>query len=151
MKLLTPMFLIAILSGCADRNWTANEMSGQWYGTARCVNDSGKLTCRQNLVIEVDEGGEIAGTIGWTLLPEKIEGQEDSRFGNNQIGAVVNQNREKIIGMASLHTGTFVLVECEEPGTLVGKLLGDGTIELLRTQPGEFPVVTFAILEREDD
>ena len=44
-----------------------------------------------------------------------------------------------------------MLVETEESGTLVGRILSGGRVELLRTQPGIRPVVTASTLERIDD
>lgn len=61
---------------------------------------------------------------------------------------MVLSHKEEVIGLASLRDGTIALVEIAENGTLLGTLTPDGRLELLRTQPGEKPVVTFAILSR---
>ncbi len=130
-----------LLAGCVGARKPA-DFVGTWTGEAWCINANGDPHVEQVLVIEVADQGHIRGSIGWRSL--------DGDHGHDHEGSVVLSHEEKVIGLASLRDGTIALVEMAENGTLLGRLMPDGSLELLRTQPGEKPVVTFAILSRTD-
>ncbi|MGI9497840.1 MAG: hypothetical protein ACR2NK_17420 [Mariniblastus sp.] len=165
MKKLLPILLLAILLGCdtppvsttsktntsavENRIFSADDFNGRWHGIAKVINKSGRFDCNQHLTIEVDENGGVTGKIGWSILPKKSETDDTQTFGNNSSGEKVDKHTEDIIGLLNTEDGTLTMVEQFESGTLKGKMRSDGTLELLRTQPGEFHVVTHAILKRE--
>jgi hypothetical protein len=130
---------LPLLAGCA-RHRTPADFAGTWTGEAWCINTSGDPHVEQVLRLEVADHGRVRGSIGWRSL--------DGNRGHDQDGNLVVSHEEQIIGLASLRDGTIALVETAENGTLLGTLTPDGRLELLRTQPGETPVVTFAILSR---
>jgi hypothetical protein len=130
---------IPLLAGCVRHRKPA-DFAGTWTGEAWCINASGDPHVEQVLLIEVADQGHVRGSIGWRSL--------DGDHGHDQDGNVVLSHKEEVIGLASLRDGTIALVEIAENGTLLGTLTPDGRLELLRTQPGEKPVVTFAILSR---
>ncbi len=132
-----------------NKLWVAKDFSGSWHGTARVVNKAGSFKVSQHLVLEVDDGGAVKGTIGWVLMPQSSEVGNEKKFGHNADGEKVDEHTEDIVGLANFQRGTLALVECEELGTLSGTIRQDGTIELSRSQPGEFYVVTHAILARD--
>ena len=162
---LLPLLLLAILMGCdtppastnsqtanppaENKSFTAKDFNGSWHGIAKVINKSGRFDCNQHLTIEVDNDGGVTGKIGWSLLPKKSETDDNQKFGNNSSGEKVDKHTEDIIGLLNTEDGTLAMVEQYESGTLNGKMRSDGTLELLRTQPGEFHVVTHAILKRE--
>lgn len=131
--------------------WAVKDLTGSWHGTAKVVNKAGSFMVSQHLVLEVGVEGEIKGTIGWLLLPQGSEAKNGKEFGHNGLGEKVDEHTEAIVGLANFQEGTLTLVECEEPGTLHGTLRKDGTLELSRSQPGEFYVVTHAILTRDSN
>lgn len=132
---------ISLLAGCLGPRKPA-DFTGTWIGEASCINANGDPHVEQVLLIEVADQGHIRGSIGWRSL--------DGDHGHDHDGNVVLSHEEKVIGLASLRDGTIALVEMDENGTLLGRLMPDGRLELLRTQPGEKPVVTFAILSRSE-
>ena len=165
MKYLIPLLLLVVLAGCdtptsstttemstpptAKRIWTVDDFDGSWQGTAKVMNKSGRFDCLQYCTIEVGEDGGVTGTISWSILPKKPKTGDNPKFGNNLVGEKVEKHTEEIIGLLNFETGTLSMVERSESGTLNGNMRPDGTIELLRTQPGEFHVITHAILKRE--
>ena len=82
-------------------------------------------------------------------MSKKSETDGTKKFGNNLAGEEVEKHTEDIIGLLNTEDGTLTMVEQFESGTLKGKMRSDGSLELLRTQPGEFHVVTHAILKLE--
>jgi hypothetical protein len=165
MKTLLPFLLLTILMGCdtppasttsetsapptENRILSADDFNGSWNGIAKVINKSGRFDCNQHLTIEVDNNGGVTGKIGWSILPKKSETNDTQKFGNNLGGDEVEKHTEEIIGLLNIEDGTLAMVEQFELGTLNGKMRSDGTLELLRTQPGEFHVVTHAVLKRE--
>ena len=165
MKTLLPFLLLTILMGCdtpsasttsetsapptENRILSADDFNGSWNGIAKVINKSGRFDCHQHLTIEVDNNGGVTGKIGWSILPKKSETNDTQKFGNNLVGDEVEKHTEEIIGLLNIEDGTLAMVEQFELGTLNGKMRSDGTLELLRTQPGEFHVVTHAVLKRE--
>ena len=132
-----------------NKSFTAKDFNGSWHGIAKVINKSGRFDCNQHLTIEVDSDGGVTGKIGWSLLPKKSETDDNQKFGNNSSGEKVDKHTEDIIGLLNTEDGTLTMVEQFESGTLKGKMRSDGSLELLRTQPGEFHVVTHAILKLE--
>ena len=167
MKNLLLILLVGILIGCdtppasttsktdtppaEDRNFSAKDFNGSWHGIAKVINKAGRFDCNQHLTIEVDSDGGVTGKIGWSLLPKKSETDDNQKFGNNSSGEKVDKHTEDIIGLLNTEDGTLTMVEQFESGTLKGKMRSDGSLELLRTQPGEFHVVTHAILKLEQN
>lgn len=165
MKNLIPILLFAILIGCntppvrtnsktntpaaQNRIFSADDFNGRWHGIAKVINKSGRFDCNQHLTIDVDENGGVTGKIGWSILPRRSETGDKQTFGNNLVGEEVVEHTEEIVGLLNIEDGTLAMVEQSESGTLNGKMRSDDTLELLRTQPGEFHVVTHAILKRE--
>ncbi|MDG1512055.1 MAG: hypothetical protein P8R31_10190 [Mariniblastus sp.] len=165
MKNLLLILLVGILIGCdtppasttsqittppvEDRIFSAKDFNGSWHGIAKVINKAGRFDCNQHLTIEVDNDGGVTGKIGWSILPKKSETDDNQKFGNNSSGEKVDKHTEDIIGLLNTEDGTLTMVEQFESGTLKGKMRSDGTLELLRTQPGEFHVVTHAILKHE--
>lgn len=165
MKNLLLILLVGILIGCdtppasttsqittppvEDRILSAKDFNGSWHGIAKVINKAGRFDCNQHLTIEVDNDGGVTGKIGWSILPKKSETDDNQKFGNNSSGEKVDKHTEDIIGLLNTEDGTLTMVEQFESGTLKGKMRSDGTLELLRTQPGEFHVVTHAILKHE--
>ncbi|MDB2526667.1 hypothetical protein N9X53_08265 [Mariniblastus sp.] len=167
MKNLLLILLVGILIGCdtppasttsktdtppaEDRIFSAKDFNGSWHGIAKVINKAGRFDCNQHLTIEVDSDGGVTGKIGWSLLPKKSETDDNQKFGNNSSGEKVDKHTEDIIGLLNTEDGTLTMVEQFESGTLKGKMRSDGSLELLRTQPGEFHVVTHAILKLEQN
>ena len=165
MKNLLLILLVGILIGCdtppasttsqittppvEDRIFSAKDFNGSWHGIAKVINKAGRFDCNQHLTIEIDNDGGVTGKIGWSILPKKSETDDNQKFGNNSSGEKVDKHTEDIIGLLNTEDGTLTMVEQFESGTLKGKMRSDGTLELLRTQPGEFHVVTHAILKHE--
>ncbi|MDG2182473.1 MAG: hypothetical protein P8L78_12330 [Mariniblastus sp.] len=165
MKNLLLILLVGVLIGCdtppasttsqittppvEDRIFSAKDFNGSWHGIAKVINKAGRFDCNQHLTIEVDNDGGVTGKIGWSILPKKSETDDNQKFGNNSSGEKVDKHTEDIIGLLNTEDGTLTMVEQFESGTLKGKMRSDGTLELLRTQPGEFHVVTHAILKHE--
>ena len=130
------LFSTILLAGCGFR---ASDFNGSWEGDSVGINGLGDIASRQRLVLEADDQGCLRGSIGWW-----------NARGHNAEGEVVDRNTEELIGLANFKNGTFVVVETAESGTLVGKLFSDGSLELLRTQPGDEPVVTGSFLKPVD-
>ena len=167
MKNLLLILLVGVLIGCdtppasttsqttttpvEDRIFSAKDFSGSWHGIAKVINKAGRFDCNQHLTIEVDSDGGVTGKIGWSILTKKSETDGTKKFGNNLAGEEVEKHTEDIIGLLNTEDGTLTMVEQFESGTLKGKMRSDGSLELLRTQPGEFHVVTHAILKLEQN
>lgn len=129
-------------TGCAQTHRAA-DFSGTWTGEAVCVNTAGSPTTEQTLTIEIGEGGRARGTLAWRSL--------GTGGGHDPEGEVVREDREDLIGIVSARSGTMALVETGESGTHFARMLPDGRLELLCTQPGEMPVVTLATLSKQGD
>ena len=125
-----------LLTGCGHH---AKDFNGSWEGDSIGINSFGDVESRQRLELTSDDKGRLTGTIAWWKAK-----------GHNPAGEVVEKNTEGVIGLADLDAGTFMIVETAESGTLLGRMLSDGSVELVRTQPGEDPVVTAATLRRVD-
>lgn len=125
--------LTLFMGGCG---FHASDFSGSWEDQCVDVNSRGDISSPQRLVMQADEEGRLRGTISWW----DEEGLDSS-------GNPVNEHIETIYGLADVSDGTFVLVEEPENGTLVGRIVSGGRVELLRTQPGIHPVVTASTLE----
>lgn len=125
-----------LLTGCGHH---PRDFNGSWEGDSIGINSFGDVESRQRLELKADDQGRLRGTIAWW-----------NAKGHNSSGEVVKENTEDVIGLADVEAGTFVIVETAESGTLLGRMLSDGSVELLRTQPGEDPVVTAATLHRVD-
>ncbi len=146
-----PMLLVCCLAsgailmqGCS---YDANDFTGRWEGQYVGVNSLGGIGVDppgdtgsiQTLDLVADPAGRLTGSIAW---------REDS--GHDHEMQVVSGDSEDLIGLADFADGSFVLVETMESGTLVGRIVSGGRVELLRTQPGTHPVVTASTLERID-
>ena len=133
------------MQGCS---FDANDFSGRWEDPYVGVNSFGSIgfdptkdtDSVQTLELVADAAGRLRGSIAW---------REDR--GCDFELKVVSGDSEDVIGLADFADGSFALVETEESGTLVGRILPGGRVELLRTQPGDQPVVTASTLERIDD
>ena len=147
-RMLITSFLAAgtlVMQGCS---FDANDFTGRWEGPYVGVNSFGSIgfdptkdtDSIQTLELVADAAGRLQGSIAW---------REDRGYDSES--KVVSGDSEDVIGLADLADGSFVLVETEESGTLVGRILPGGRVELLRTQPGDQPVVTASTLERIDD
>lgn len=118
-----------------------SSFSGTWTGRGFAVNSLGSGEVIQRLVLAVNADGSVKGSVGWSAVTD-LKGHEAD-------GDVTATDDEAVIGLASFTQGSLALVETEENGTLLARILPDGTLEVLRTQPGTEPVVTFALLSRE--
>ncbi|MAH66920.1 MAG: hypothetical protein CMJ27_11145 [Phycisphaerae bacterium] len=147
-RMIITSFLTAgtlVMQGCS---FDANDFTGRWEGPCVGMNSLGTIGVDptkgsdsvQTLELVADAAGRLRGSIAW---------RADSGHDHEQ--QVVSSDSEDVIGLADLADGSFVLVETEESGTLVGRILSGGRVELLRTQPGIRPVVTASTLERIDD
>ncbi|MDE0889363.1 MAG: hypothetical protein OSA40_07885 [Phycisphaerales bacterium] len=125
------------MQGCS---FEASDFSGRWEGRSIGVNSIGDTGSIQTLELAADDHGRLRGSIAWREAVGK-----DFELDK------VRDDAEDLIGLADFTNGSFVLVETEESGTLVGRILSDRKVELLRTQPGIQPVVTASTLERIDD
>ena len=133
------------MQGCS---FDANDFTGRWEGPYVGVNSFGSIGADPNkgrdsvqtLELVADAAGRLRGSIAW---------REDR--GQNFEMDEVRGDTESLLGLADFADGSFVLVETEESGTLVGRILSGGRVELLRTQPGTQPVVTASTLERIGD
>jgi len=139
--LLLPLLLpVACASAPRAARYSPESFRGTWSGPAFAVNSIGDGEVIQTLKITVDADGVVRGTMGWTAAVD-LKGHEAD-------GDVTSSHEESVLGLASFTQGSLALVETEENGTLLARLLPDGTLEVLRTQPGTKPVVPFALLSR---
>jgi hypothetical protein len=142
VRALALLSLASLSVGCATR-YQPDDFAGTWRGQATCVNTVGSPTVEQVLSIEIGVQGRVEGTIAWRTL--------DAGLGHDPDGEEVFEDIENVIGIASVEDGSMALVETAEPGTLFARMRPDGRLELLRTQPGQQPVVTLATLARDDE
>ena len=133
----------ALFCGCSHE-FKPGDISGSYRGMNLGINSHGSFHYVNWAKFEASPDGTFKGELGWTSDKEAVPGNAASG------GAVVKSDTEEVIGLFNPKDGTFVLVETEESGTGIGILKPDGTLEFLKTQPGEKPLVSFATLHRED-
>lgn len=142
LALLALPLLLPVACASAPRaaRYSPESFSGTWSGPAFAANSISDGEVIQTLKITVDADGVARGTMGWSAVSDH-EGHEAD-------GDVTSSHEEGVLGLASFTQGSLALVETEESGTLLARLLPDGTLEILRTQPGTQPVVSFGVLSR---
>ena len=91
------------------------------------------------LKLTVDSDGHIQGQKSWGL--EEGHGYRASD------GALTKSDTEDVIGI--IQNCEIALAENLENGMHRGKLLADGSIQLIMIQPGSKPVVIFEDLKRD--
>lgn len=138
--LALPLLLPVACASAPRARYSPESFSGTWSGTAFAANSISDGEVIQTLKITVDADGVARGTTGWAAVSD-LKGHEAD-------GDVTSSHEEGVLGLASFTQGSLALVETEESGTLLARLLPDGTLEILRTQPGTKPVVTFGVLSR---
>lgn len=125
-------------------------LAGEWTYTAACRINKNNRVCgtkedeiysKQYFKFDVDEDCLIAGVKGYeSIVPD----------GNTADGMTTKGDEEGIIGYYDSSTKTLHLVETEESGTLTGYFNQDGTLSLIQTQPGSFPLVGKFTYEKID-
>ncbi len=134
----------------AKRATCQELLSGEWTYTSACHINKNHRVCgtkdeeiysKQYLNLDVDEDCLLTGIKGY---------QGTIVNGNNADGKTTKEDEEAIIGYYDSSTNTLHLVEAEESGTLTGYLNTDGTLSLIQTQPGSFPLVGKFTYEKRD-
>lgn len=127
--------------GCGHE-FKPGDITGSYRGTNLGINRHGEFQNINWAKFEASANGTFTGTIGW-----EAGGSTPGNAASS--GDVARGDSEDVLGLFNPNDGTLVLVENVESGTAIGRLRPDGTLELLKTQPGEHPVVTFATMMRE--
>ena len=133
---------IPILSGCRSGS-SASDFTGAWSGKASVINSSGSGEASHDWDLVADPTGRMTGNVSY-----RIPG-EQTLTGTDAEGKTVRSDSEQVIGMIDYDTGTFIMVETDELGTIFGELLDDGRIRIMQSQPGPQPVVVHLILSRQ--
>ena len=142
---LSIVFLLAstmFFGGCS-REFKPGDIAGSYRGTNLGINSHGEFQNINWAKFEASANGTFKGTIGWSS-----DGTGPGHASDG--GHVTHGDTEEVLGLFNPKDGTFVFVESKEMGTAVGALKPDGTLEILKTQPGESPMASFATLKRED-
>ena len=143
LSLATLLGISALFCGCAHE-FKPDDISGSYRGENVGINSHGSFRNINWAKFEASPDGTFKGQLGWKSKTGDTQGNAASD------GSVVKSDAEDVIGLFNPKDGTFVLVETEEAGTGIGILKPDGTLEFLKTQPGEKPLVSFSMLKREE-
>ena len=138
LALASALFLV----GCRSQP-TPADFTGAWTGQASVINASGSGKSMQYWDLVADPSGRMTGNASYKIS------EDQAITGTSAEGKVVKSDSETVMGMIDYDTGKFILVETEENGTVFGELLPDGRIKLIRSQPGQNPVVIRTILSRQ--
>jgi len=122
------LLAIVLCAGC-QRTSVVADYTGAWRGTGTVITSSGPGTSEQEWVFQADPSGRLTATNTWRIA------KEDDRKGFTHDGEEVRSDTEHLIGIIDFEGDHFVLVEMEENGTIRGRLLPDGRIRLVRSQP----------------
>ena len=117
-------------------------LTGVWSGEAWRINSRGPSRFHDRLEISCDAHGLLRAQRNWRTL----EGA-----GGHKGMTPVKKDTEELIGVFNPENGEFHLVEMDEPGTIVGRMLDDNTIELVSTQPGRQPSTSREQLKRVEE
>lgn len=109
-----------------------SKLSGTYQAKNIGINKLGKHEGTTQLSIMVDKDGVINGKRSW---------ESTTHSGHEQDGSVTNGDTEKVIGVLDPFDCEIGLAEYGESGTYRGRLLPDGSIDLVLIESGEFPVV----------
>ena len=131
------MFLI---SGCSGSRGTQGEicnqpqelstLSGSYKSISKVTtNLSGTSITSTLLELTVDGGGHIRASKSW---------KSASGYGHKSDGSKTQGDTELLIGVVK--DCEFALVEMDESGILLGKLLNNGNIKMTFVQSGIKPV-----------
>lgn len=107
-------------------------LSGSYSSENIGINSNGKHQGTSKLMIEVDTDGVITGERSW---------ESTIHSGHTKDGQITKSDSEKIIGVIDPYSCQIGMAEFEESGNYNGRLLNDGSIELVLVQSGERPVV----------
>ncbi len=107
-------------------------LSGTYQAKNIGINSLGKHEGTSKLSIVVDADGIISGKRSW---------ESSAHFGHEEDGSVANGDTEKVIGILDPLDCEIGLAEYGESGTYRGRLLPDGSIDLVLVESGALPVV----------
>lgn len=107
-------------------------LSGTYAARDIGINSRGKHSGSSTLSLAVDRDGVITAERRWTSAVHS---------GHTRDGAETRSDSERLIGIVDRHDCTISLVETAENGHYQGRLLADGSINLMLLQPGGRPVV----------
>ena len=108
-----------------------SELSGIYSAQNIGINSIGKHVGTSMLSINVDNDGVITGTRSW---------ESPTHSGHTDDGKVTKAHAEKIIGVVDPFDCEIGLAEYDEPGIYRGRLLPDGSIDMILLQSGNKPV-----------
>ena len=108
-----------------------SEISGLYSAENIGINSIGKHIGISTLSIEVDNDGVISGTRSW-------ESATDS--GHTEDGKLTKAHVEKVIGVVDPFDCEIGLADINEPGSYRGRLMQDGSIDIILIQSGKRPV-----------
>ena len=142
-RILCCLLLAASVSACGIQNHkkpggiscnpptNLSELSGLYSAKNIGINSIGKHIGTSTLSINVDVDGVINGTRSW---------ESQTHSGHTDDGRLTKSQVEKIIGVIDPFDCEIGLAEYDEPGTYRGRLLPDGSIDIILVQSGKQPV-----------
>lgn len=108
-----------------------SEISGLYSAKNIGINSIGKHIGISTLSIEVDNDGVISGTRSW---------ESATNPGHTEDGKLTKAQAERIIGVVDPFDCEIGLAEYNEPGSYRGRLMQDGSIDIILIQSGKRPV-----------
>ena len=143
MRTLCWLLLVGSVSACgvqkdqAPRDTSCkppadlSEISGQYSAVNIGINSIGKHVGVSKLSIDVDNDGVISGTRSW---------ESKTNAGHKEDGTLTKSHVEEIIGVVDPFDCEIGLAEYDEDGSYRGRLMPDGSIDIILVQSGKRPV-----------
>jgi len=109
-----------------------STLTGSYSSENIGINSNGKHLGESELSITVDADGVFSGERSWS---------SDRHSGHSKDGTIIKGDKEKVIGVIDPNDCQIGIAEFGESGNYNGRLLPDGSIDLILIQSGAKPVV----------
>lgn len=116
------------------------SLSGTYSAKNIGINKYGKHVGTTTLIIDVDEDGVITGQRSWS---------SDDHRGHDASGQPVSRDQERLIGVFDSNDCEFGFADEKEHSIYRGRLLADGSIDLILIASGSRPLALINHYQRK--